>query len=242
MARKEDDIVAKIDQIVGAQNLHDLTTEKAFDESRSQRVAQDIKGFRRFIFQIGVALHWIWSWILWPIWRTWRAIFFWFLKQYRKLWSLSVYKRNKYGTLMLSKTRAGVMLFCTAVFLCLLPFLIGFTYDCVLYATTAKTEIFYLHGTQETDVEGNVHSAKGCSRLPCSDEDSTYFRITPSIFNHLWAIFHDGHIFYPDLEASAIPDVVNECHITTYGLRIKFLMRNTNIYPEILRVSCTPVK
>lgn len=240
--KKDDDIISKIDRVLGAQNVHDLTHNKAYDESRSERMSKDIKGLRRFIFQFGVALHWIWKWTLKPIWRCISAFFKWIFVQYRKVWALTVYQRNQYGTLMLSKKRAGVFLLCTALFLWCSYSILGFTYDAVLYTTTVKhNETFYLHGSQETNVSGNIHSVKGCSKLPCSDEDSLYFRVTPSLFNHVWSIFTDGSLFYPDYVAAAVPDVVNKCTITTYGIRLKLLVRNTDVYPELLKASCTPV-
>jgi len=242
MKNKDDDLISKIDRIVGAQNIHDLTHSKAFDESRTERMSKDIKGLRRFIFQVGVALTWVWKWTLHPILKALSNFSSWILKQYRKLWSLTVYQRNQYGTLMLSKTRAGVFLLCTALFLWCSVGILGFTYDGILYATTVKhNEIFYLHGSQETNVTGNVHSVKGCSHLPCSDEDSLYFRVTPSLFNHIWSIWNDHMLFYPDYVAAAVPDVVNKCTITTYGIRLKLLVRNTDIYPELLKASCQPV-
>jgi hypothetical protein len=118
----------------------------------------------------------------------------------------------------------------------------GFLYDATLYIATVKhNESFYLHGSQETNVAGNIHSVKGCSRLPCSDEDSLYFRVTPSVFNHAWSLWHDHMLFYPDYVAAAVPDVVNKCTITTYGFRLKILVRNTDLYPELLKASCQPV-
>jgi hypothetical protein len=49
------------------------------------------------------------------------------------------------------------------------------------------------------------------------------------------------NIFYPDYVAAAVPPGVHRCVILSYGIRIKLLMRQYDVWPDLLEASCKPV-
>lgn len=55
-------------------------------------------------------------------------------------------------------------------------------------------------------------------------------------------LLHDGTYEVPIRVSAAIPNEVSRCKITSYGIRVKTLMRNAEIYPDLLHSSCTPIK
>lgn len=232
-----DSIQARLDR----QARRDSGRTKTQSESRLERMREDGRAFHRFAYQVAVGALWVWQ-KLGPLrsflsWAT-RGVF----RQYRRLWSLVVYRRDQHQNLRLSKTRAGLFLAGTALSLWLIWEIVGFLFDATLYLTTGHhNEIIYLTNSQEVDARHNVHAVKGCDALPCSDTDSVYFRMNPSAFNHVWSLAHNHMLFYPDFVGAAVPPGLNRCTITSYGVRVKFLMRGFDIYPELLKASCTPV-
>ncbi len=142
------------------------------------------------------------------------------------------------------RPRAGVFLTASLVFawFILVPALV-FLFDVGLYlATVRKDEVVYLTNSQEIIPEENVHSVQGCHSLPCTDENSVYFRIRGTLFNEAWSLVHGHGIFYPDYIAAAVPLSISKCTITTYGLRIKLVMRGMDIYPDVLQTECAPLQ
>jgi hypothetical protein len=103
-------------------------------------------------------------------------------------------------------------------------------------------EQVYLTNSQEIVPGENEHSVQGCHALPCTDDNSVYYRIRASNFNEAWSVLHGRGLFYPDFVAAAVPVSISRCNITSYGLRIKFLMRGLDIYPDLLRTECTPLQ
>jgi hypothetical protein len=115
-------------------------------------------------------------------------------------------------------------------------------WDAGRMATSYRSgQTWYLGRSQELDPEGNVFSAQGCESVTCTDQTSIYFRIKPSLAHHVWSLLHNGNIFFPDFVAAAIQNDVNKCTVTGYGSRLKFFVRNWDIYPQILSVECVPV-
>jgi hypothetical protein len=238
----KDPLLEAIDDQLRAQAARTHTEAKVKSESRVERMREDAGAFHRFALQFAIASVWIWRHLLHPLWRAASWVFRGAFRQYRKLWSLVVYRHDAFGNLRLVKTRAGLFLAGSLVSLVCLYGIIGFTYDAGMYALTGHhNEIMYLTSSQEIDAPGNVHAVKGCDKLPCSDTDSVYFRITPSAFNHVWSLMHNHMLFFPDYVSAAVPPGLNRCVISSYGIRVKLLMRGMDIYPELLKASCTPV-
>ena len=204
----------------------------------------DVASMNRFLAQFILASHWIYQNILSPVGRfasiPVRHLFRW----YRWLWDKVVYTQDQYKNRMFSKTRAGVFLTASLVFawFILLP-LLGFLLDAGLYfATVKRDETVYLTNSQEIIPEENVHSIQGCHDLPCTDENSVYFRIRATLFNEAWSLVHGHGLFFPDYVAAAVPLSISKCTITTYGVRIKLVMRGMDIYPDVLTTECTPLQ
>ena len=212
--------------------------------SFSARRRGDVTLMNRFLAQLVLAASWIYQSILRPVGRLaafpLRHLFRW----YRLLWDKVVYVEDKYKNRMFSKTRAGVFLTASLVFLwfILLPALM-FLFDLGLYLATVKhDEVVYLTNSQEIIPEENVHSVQGCHQLPCTDENSVYFRIRGTLFNEAWSLVHGHGLFFPDYIAAAVPLSISKCTITTYGVRIKLVMRGMDIYPDVLQTECNPLQ
>jgi hypothetical protein len=114
---------------------------------------------------------------------------------------------------------------------------LGFIVDSVKYVLTARVnEIVYLSSAQE--ISEDTYAVKGCEAKECSIENSLSFRIESNAFAQVWSLTNKGILFYPDYVAAIVAPEIRECTVTSYGTRWKFLIRNWNIYPEILDVSC----
>jgi hypothetical protein len=218
-------------------------TAKTDAASFSTRRRNEVASMNRFLAQFVLAAHWIYASILRSAGRfasiPLRGLFRW----YRWLWDKVVYVEDRYKNRMFSKTRAGVFLTASIVFawFILVPAL-EFLFDVGLYfATVRKDETVYLTNSQEIIPEENVHSVQGCHSLPCTDENSVYFRIRGTLFNEAWSLVHGHGIFYPDYIAAAVPLSISKCTITTYGVRIKLVMRGMDIYPDVLKTECAPL-
>jgi hypothetical protein len=167
----------------------------------------------------------------------------WLWRLFRLLWDKTVYREDEYRNRLFSKRRAGVFLLVAAVFAwyVAVPTAV-FLFDVALYLATAKrNEIVYLTNSQEILPQENEHSVQGCHELPCTDENSIYYRIRATYFNEAWSIFNGRGLFFPDYVAAAVPVSISSCRITSYGLRVKLLMRGFDMYPDLLAAECTPV-
>ncbi|MCB9992013.1 MAG: hypothetical protein H6867_11705 [Rhodospirillales bacterium] len=165
---------------------------------------------------------------------------------YKKLWTAYVYVKDQDGDESFSKQRAGTMVLATMVFLSMLPSILSVTAELIwdtsrMALSYRENEVLYLGKSQEIDPAGNVFSAQGCESIRCTDQTSIYFRIKPSLAHHIWSLNHNGNMFFPDFVAGGIQNDVNRCLVTNYGARWKFLVRNWDIYPQILSVDCSPV-
>jgi len=212
--------------------------------SFSARRRGDVTSMNRFLAQLILAASWIYQSILRPVARL-AAFPLGFLgRWYRRIWDKVVYVEDRYKNRMFSKTRAGVFLTATLVFawFILVPALV-FLFDLGLYfATVRKDEVVYLTNSQEIIPEENVHSVQGCHSLPCTDENSVYFRIRGTWFNEAWSLVHGHGLFFPDYIAAAVPLSISKCTITSYGVRIKLVMRGMDIYPDVLQTKCAPLQ
>lgn len=238
-------------------SLHDEVNElkkkmeqKAYDSAKTNarswtgRTQHDLTALHKFFFQVVAACHWIWQNILRPISRFFFKPVLWLWKFYRILWDKAVYYEDKYQNRQFSKTRAGVFLAASLVFAwyCVVPITL-FVFDAAVYfATVKRGEIVYLTNSQEIRPDDNEHSVQGCHALPCTDGNSVYYRIRATNFNEAWSILQGRGLFYPDYVAASVPVSISKCTITSYGFRIKLLMRGFDIYPDLLETKCTPLQ
>jgi hypothetical protein len=217
--------------------------KKADAASFRARRRGDVAAMNRFVAQFVLACHWIYQNILGRAGRFLSIPARYLFRGYRWLWDKIVYRQDQYKNRLFSKTRAGLLLTATLVFawFILIP-LLGFLFDAGVYlATVRKDEVVYLTNSQEIIPEENVHSVQGCHSLPCTDDNSVYFRIRATVFNEVWSLVQGHGLFYPDYVAAAVPLTISRCTITSYGMRIKFVVRNLDIYPDVLRTECTPL-
>jgi hypothetical protein len=212
--------------------------------SFSTRRRNEVTSLNRFLAQLVLAASWIYETILRPVGRAAAVPLHYLWRWYRILWDKVVYREDRYKNRMFSKTRAGLFLTASLIFawLVLLP-LLAFLFDLGLYlATVKKDEVVYLTNSQEIIPEENVHSVQGCHSLPCTDENSVYFRIRGTWFNEAWSLVHGHGLFFPDYIAAAVPLSISKCTITSYGVRIKLIMRGMDIYPDVLQTECEPLQ
>jgi hypothetical protein len=207
-------------------------------------VGRQVASVHRALVQTVAAAQWLWANVLSPVvTHPWiGAVFRW----YGRLWRRAVYRVDADGDAQLSKARAGYMVIGTAVALWFLPAIVSgaveVVWDSAWMATTYRSdETWYLGKSQELDHVNNVFSAQGCASVNCSDQTSIYFRIKPSLVHHVWSLVRNHNIFFPEFIAAGIQNDVNKCHVVAYGARWRFLIRNWDMYPQILAVQCVPV-
>jgi hypothetical protein len=193
--------------------------------------------FLKFVYQVLSGLGWVYDRIIrpvtWPLWRLFGRAF----GLYRRLWDKAVYRRSGH----FSRLRAGGMVLATVLaFYVAIP-VARFVFDAGMFAITYDIEDVYLTNSQEIDPAINLHSIKGCEGLPCTEANSVYYRVREDHFNSLWSMLHHGNIFYPDYVAAAVPSGVSKCHVTSYGFRFKFAMRQWDLYPDMLEAHCQPM-
>jgi hypothetical protein len=169
-------------------------------------------------------------------------------RPWRKLWARTVYKTNAAGVRRFSSVRGAGMIAATVV-----AAYIGFQAlfvlaDAALYLITGRVdEVVYMSNAQEISGEDNLHSAQGCTitttdkDFSCDADNSLYFRIAPSAFNHLWSLWHKHTLFFPDYVAAPIAPGWEQCVITSYGIRAKFFMKQWDIYPTLLSATCKDI-
>jgi hypothetical protein len=153
-------------------------------------------------------------------------------------WDRAAYTKNDEGEREFSKTRAGLLV--TAVLLLIFTgagsALVHSGLQCVWWLTTRYTDTIYLNQSEEPSP--HMHSVKGCHDLPCTDQNSVYFRVEDSWFHDIRSLIVHHDLFYPDFVAGAVPPGVNKCKITAYGVRWKLFTRFLEIYPRLLEVEC----
>lgn len=192
----------------------------------------------RFWAQLTAAALWIWIKILRPAGRPLWAALGWLWTRWRAAWDAWVYDDQG----RFAWNRGGIFLSGTLVVLYLTPAFLALLFDAGLYAATVSDDRVYLTQSEEIYPDDDVHSIKGCAARPCTDQNTVYYRVGPSAFNHLWSLGHNADLFYPDEVAAAVPPGMNDCLVRRYGVRAKFLMRRMDIYPKALRIMCEPVQ
>ena len=136
--------------------------------------------------------------------------------------------------------RAGWTIFGTLFALWLVPSILLTGWQAGLMAVTMKHEEVFLTSAEEIDPEGEVHAIRGCRSIPCSEADATYFRVRSTWMHDGYALLKRGHMFYPEEVAGVVAPGVNRCQVTSYGIRMRALMRGWGIYPDMLNAVCTP--
>lgn len=244
MSKSQDDLLRKAKRIRKRSKATRQSTKNKQQNSGFNEAQKHISDIHETYMQVTGTVGWIYNNVISPIMNhPWVGKPF---QWYRSLWDKVVYIQTGEAPPTFSKKRAGIMVLATLVCLRMLPTFIDgaveFVWDTTRMATTYKTkEIWYLGKSQEIDPVGNVFSAQGCGSIQCSDQTSIYFRIKPSIAHHLWSIYNNGNVFFPDYVAAGIQNDINKCEVTGYGVRWKFLVRNWDVYPQILAVNCTPL-
>lgn len=216
---------------------------KVHSRSWTGRTQHNLTALHQFLFQFVQAMAWIYRHIVRPLVRFLFKPITWLWHLYRLAWDKAVYYEDAQQERQFSKTRAGIFLALSATFAWYLfiPAVV-FVFHAVLYFTTVKRdEVVYLTNSQEILPNENEHSVQGCHALPCTDQNSLYFRIRASNFNEVWSILNGRGLFFPDYVAASVPVAVSRCKITSYGLRIKPLMRGFDIYPDLLQTECSPL-
>ncbi len=207
--------------------------------SAAAKTARDFAYAGRFAATLLSGLHWAWTRVAWPLWSNLvRRPLWWLARLYARLWNAVTYARDPCGDRVFSKTRGGLAVVATALFLWfLLGPLLQLAADSVLYAFTGRIdEHVVLLSSQEVDAGRNVHNIEGCWTVECGDTESFYFRVRASLFNQLWNFAHGKGIFYPDYIAASVPTGKNRCVISSYGIRVSAVIRNLNWFPEVLEV------
>ena len=239
----KDDLLKRAEELKKrAQRIHKTGQKKS--RSVISETQEQITEIHTTFSQIKATITWLYRTFIYPvITHPWLGKPF---VAYRNLWNRVVYIEKDENPKFFSRKRAGLMVVATIIFLKLLPLILStayeFVYDSSRMLTSYKSkEIWYLGKSQEIDPEGNVFSAQGCATIECSDQTSIYFRIKPSLAHHLWSLFHNQNLFFPDFVAAGIQNDINKCTVTGYGSRSKFIVRNWDVYPQILSVNCIPL-
>lgn len=244
----DNDIQKQIKEIQDRARFRERNLKRNRAKSRVTQVEEDAKFFYRFWLQLVAALFWIWQKILRPISSFFWKIGLWVFSLYRKAWSFSVYRRNEFGDLIFSKLRAAAFL----IFVVPITLLsANIAVDTSIFAATHKSgEVVYLFNSNDDSFGDRDHfSVTGCEKksdsaetgFVCDSEDTVYFRVEGTWFEHAWSILTKGHIFYSDSIGSAIAPGWNECVTDSWYFRLKILYRNTNFYPHLLAATCRPV-
>lgn len=197
---------------------------------------EEIKKFlanSRFIIQFLAGLHFVWDRVLGPPRRIMLKILGRLFHWYKAKWNRYTY--DKYGGFVYK--RAGIMTTITLLVLFMIPTFMSLSFQTMMFLTTYNSERVYLFHAEEIYPDDNIWSIRGCEMVNCATE-SLYFRVAPSLFNHIWSIIYKQELFLADDIASGVPPGKTECHIISYGIRLKTLMKRYEIYPDALYIAC----
>ena len=200
--------------------------------------AKRVGVFAKTWYQLASSAAWVWNKNVRPV----AAAALWLPKLAFRFYMWALWNRiavDREGKFR--PARGGVTLLATAAFLYFLgsplAHLVG---DGLLYALTVQRDhVLYLSDSQEVG-DGN-HDVKGCTSLPCSEDNSVYFKVESTAFNQAWSILTGRGIFYPDAIAGGILNEIGKCTATTYGIRMKTFTRFFEVYPKLISVNCSPL-
>lgn len=239
----------RIDQIL--REMDQVNIEEAKNKANSfvEKAKETINPFSYFWVQFTSSALLIWNKYLKPVWDViyWLGVgLVW--KQFRRIWDRFAFV-EKDGKRVFSRTRGASVIAVTAFVAYFFVTALTLVWDTTLYLTTARVdEVVYLSNAQEINPDENIFSVQGCEitqapgeNFSCSADQSLYFRISPSGFAQIWSIFSEGGLFYPDYVSAPIAPGWQKCMITSYGFRVKTMIRRFEIYPELLAASCEPL-
>jgi len=215
------------------------TTRPPMNDNVFRRIVREsvvLAAAVRFAYQFVAACVWIWKFIIRRVLIPFEIVGGWIYRKWRAMWDKVVYDRFGFNY-----RRAGMFLTATLVVAYFASSVLWMAFQITLYVATSSTDRVYLTFSQEIYPDDDIHSVKGCTERPCTDQNTVYYRVAPSAFNHLWSLAVNWDIFYPDEVAAAVPPGISDCTVHRYGIRQKFLMRKADIYPDALQITCQPV-
>jgi hypothetical protein len=219
--------------------------KKKYDQSGIGKMQKDVTEMHRTFNHVVQAGAWVYEHVGKPLLSVAEPVLGWAWRGYANLWNKAAYKKDEYGDRQFQKKRAGMFLTATFAAVALLPAIAGgvteFAWDAGLMAASYQTETMYLNNSQEIVPEKDIHSVQGCHTLPCTDQNSVYFRIKPTLMHQLWSLYDNGNMFFPDFVAASVPPSPSKCDVTYYGYRFKLFTRYLNMYPTMLKASCQPI-
>src|SRR5688572_26215296 len=178
--------------------------------STISNLSKDASRLTRFFWQVVRSGRWVWQHSFGPIISKLMIPTKWVFWKYVDFWNKVVYYTDIYQVKHFSKIRGGIMAISTLLLVFwVLPITIGFTWDLGWYLTTVEhNEEVVLFDSQEIGgLTEDVHSIKGCHKvqIPCPDDSTVYYRARSHVFHHVWSLFTNGDLFYPDYVAAAVP-------------------------------------
>lgn len=154
----------------------------------------------------------------------------------RRVWDR--WARNPQGRV--TALRGSLTAALTVIVFWMIPGIIGTAWNAGLMVTTWEEERVFLTATEEIDPENDVHSVRGCESFPCTEKQAVYYRVSRNALHDGYALAKRGYFFYPEEVASVVAPGVNDCQVTSYGIRVRALMRGWGIYPHLLNAICVP--
>ena len=235
----------RIDQIL--RELAQEEIEKAKNDATTLLGKTKAKAtfLQSFWMQLAASALLVWKNFIQPLWNMVWWIGFGFLwKHYRKVWNRFAYE-GKEPDRVFSRKRGAYTLVGTFFTLWFTVTIASFVWHTTLYTFTARAdEVVYLSNAQEIVPDENIFSVQGCEAtnpsevFSCSEDESLYFRIEPTAFAQVWSIIARRNFFYPDYIAAPIAPGWQRCVITSYGFRMKTMIRRWEIYPQMLSARC----
>lgn len=240
------DLLKQADSMQAATDKAKLEAKKAYKRSALGQTHENISRAATAFNRAAQTVGWLYENVVQPVAHVTEPYLGWAWRRYAKLWNRVTMVKDEFGDEQFSKKRAGMMVIGTLAATIAAPTVVtetaAFTWEAGWMASTYHHSDLYLSNAQEIDHANDLWSVTGCEQLPCTDENSIYFRIQPSLLHNLWSLGANHNLFFADNVAGAIPQGVSKCSIGTYGLRGRFLVRNLQWYPQLMRVnSCTPV-
>lgn len=236
----------RIDQILRELAQEEIEKAKSDANSLLGKTKGKLGIFQSFWVQLISSAMVVWRTFLAPIWNIvyWLGVgFLW--RNYRKIWDRFAYTTVD-GERVFSRKRGAYTLVGTFLSLWFVASIASFAWHATLYMTTGRVnEVVYLSNAQEIIPDANLFSVQGCEasfvegeNFSCSEDESLYFRIEPTEFAQVWSLVTKGSFFYPDYVAAPIAPGWQRCIITSYGFRMKTMIRRWEIYPELLSARC----
>lgn len=177
---------------------------------------------------------WVFSWAGWLGDRALRAAA-WYKRRVWDRWAV-----NASGKV--TALRAAITAIITASVIWCVPAVIATAWNAGLMLTTWKVETVFLTATEEIDPDNDVHSVRGCVSFPCTEKEAVYYRVSRNALHDVYSLTKRGYFFYPEEVASVVAPGVNKCEVTSYGIRLRAMMRGWGVYPHLLNAVCAPFR